>query len=128
MNDQQREVKELITPSGKKLEIKTYVTARERNEIRSAMLPFMNVDTTTSKVDDKISGDILIKIEPKLIEVIVSTYDGSSENILDRILDGSPEDYDFIVKNLRFISDGKGNLNQAKPTISGSDTSPANLE
>ncbi|PKM88306.1 hypothetical protein CVU83_01915 [Candidatus Falkowbacteria bacterium HGW-Falkowbacteria-2] len=126
MNDQQREVKELTTPSGKKLEIKTYVTARERNEIRDAMLPFMNVDTATNKVDDKISGDVLVKAEPKLIEVIVSSFDGSSEKVLDRILDGSPEDYDFIVKNLKFISDGKGNLNQAKPTISGSDTSPVN--
>lgn len=126
MNDQKREVRELTTPSGKKLEIKTYVTARERNEIRGAMLPYMNVDTSTNKVDDKISGDVLIKAEPKLIEVIVSTYDGSSENILDRILDGSPEDYDFIVNNLKFVSDGKGNLNQAKPIISGSDTSPVN--
>ncbi len=107
MNDQkEREVIELTAPSGKKLKVKSYITARERNEIRSVILPSMSLDMTNNKVVDNVSADVLAKAEPKLIEVIVAEYDGSSENILDRMLDGSPADYDFIIGQLKEINDG----------------------
>ena len=106
-----RETKKLAAPSGKEFEIKIYLTARERNELRGVFLENVSVDpiTTQPKIGD-LSGILLEKAEKKIIELAVTSYDGNRENILERILDGSPEDYDFIVAEANKL----GNFKPAK--------------
>lgn len=106
-----RETKKLTTPSGKEFEVKTYLTARERNELRGVFLENVSLDPTTAqpKVGD-LAGALLEKAEKKVIELAVISYDSNAENILDRILDGSPEDYDFVVAEANKL----GNFKQAK--------------
>lgn len=106
-----RETKKISTPSGREFELKTYLTARERNELRGVFLENVSVDpgTAQTKVGD-LAGSLLEKAEKKLIELVVVSYDGKTENILEGILDGSPEDYDFIVAEANKI----GNFKQPK--------------
>lgn len=119
MNDQK--TIQLVTPDGKALELKNYMTARERSVIRSIFVNDFKIDVTTilpNNIDNQpqqkreITGEQIIKSEEKIIETLVISFDGSSENIINRIMDGSPEDYDFIVEETTKIT--KGNLKLAK--------------
>ena len=99
------------TPSGKEYEVKTYLTARERNELRGVFLNSTIVTPGAEKpAVPELTGSFLEKAEYKVIELAITTYDGSAEKILDRLLDGSPEDYDAVVGEAHKV----GNFTQAK--------------
>jgi hypothetical protein len=108
-----RETKKITTPSGKEVEIKTYLTARERNELRSLYLKNAQVDVSNGEQSVKgFTGAIVEEAEKKLIELMIVNYDGNAENISERLLDGTPEDYDFIVSELDKAT--KGGFQTAK--------------
>lgn len=103
-------------PSEKEVEIKTYLTARERRQIREV---YINAVKQEVGEDGKpkmggVSGEILSKADEMLIQVAVVSYDGSAEDILSRLLDGQDniDDYEFIVAEAGKIS--KGNFQTAK--------------
>lgn len=109
----ERETRKIKTLSGKEVELKSYLTARERNELRNIYLSNMKVGIEEDvPVLKEIPGSMVEQAERKLIELVVVSYDGSQENILERILDGSPEEYDFVVADANKI--GKGNFPKAK--------------
>ncbi len=110
-----RETKKLTTPSGKEFEVKTYLTAKERNELMAVFLEKVQVDPTTGeKKGDIFANELLDKGNRKVVELAVVSYDGSSENILERIENAghpqSSEDYDFIVAEANKL----GNFKQPK--------------
>jgi hypothetical protein len=108
-----RETKKIKTPSGKEVELKIYLTARERNELRNIYLNEMKIEAKgETPVIKEIPGSIVEKTERKVIELTVVSYDGSKDNILERILDSLPEDYDFIVNEANKV--GSGNFQKAK--------------
>lgn len=98
-----RETKTHQTPSGKEVVMKTYMTARERNELRHVLLHDAKLDMQSNGIKD-VAADSLEAAEKKFIEIMVTSYDGSSEKILDRLLDGRPDDYDFVVKQAQEAS------------------------
>lgn len=111
----QRETKKITTPSGKELELKTYLTARERNELRSVYLSAMKLDTENGATSIKeIAGGVVDQAEKKLIEVAIINYDGktSPDDILSVLLDGAPDEYDFVVAEANKVN--AGNLAKAK--------------
>ncbi|MCX6756340.1 MAG: hypothetical protein NTX85_03295 [Candidatus Nomurabacteria bacterium] len=109
----ERTTKTLQTPLRKEIVLKEYVTARERNELRSILLGNMKFDTEGKEIGTaELSGNTLEISERKMLEVIVTSYDGSTENIIDRLLDSTPEEYDFAVKEAMEVN--KGNLIAAK--------------
>lgn len=104
------------TPSGKEAELKSYLTARERRQIREV---YINSIKPEIGADGKpamsgVSGEMLGKAEETLIQLAVISYDGSGENILGRLLDGTDnaEDYEFLADEAGKIS--KGNFTAAK--------------
>lgn len=116
-NDQLRETKKITTPSGREVEIKTYLTARERNAIRAVFFAGMKIDPTKTDASDQpalteISGELFDKSRDKLIEIMVVSVDGATDGAYNKILDGSPEDYDFIAQEADLAS--KGNLTATK--------------
>lgn len=100
--NENRPTKIITTPSGKEAVIKTYLTARERNEIRAVFLCKMKLNAASQRVEE-VGGEALSDAEYTLIRLAVVSYDGSAENVLDRLLDGTPVDYDFIVKETNSI-------------------------
>ena len=109
----ERTTKTLQTPLRKEIVLKEYVTARERNELRSILLGNMKFDTEGKEIGQaELSGNTLEISERKMLEVIVTSYDGNAENIIDRLLDSTPEEYDFAVKEAMEVN--KGNLIAAK--------------
>ena len=93
-----RETKEFVTPGGIKLMIKTYLTAREG-------MPVMDDSSATS-----------IQKAQKLAGVAVVSIDGDTNNISERLLDFSMQEYTATLKEItELISD----LNETKLNTSG---------
>lgn len=91
----ERETKKLKMPSGKEVELKSYLTAKERNELRAVFLSGMKLEGGTQIKE--IDGLVVDKAEQKLLELMVVSYDGSAEKIIERLLETTPEEYDFVV-------------------------------
>ena len=93
--------KTLTTPEGKELVVKEYITARERNRIRAVAMRNMQIDPATQQAVGFGSVEQYIEDGEKvLIEIGVVSYAGSDENILDRLLDSTPNEYDFVIEEL----------------------------
>jgi hypothetical protein len=110
-----RQTQKLTTPSGREFEIKTYLTARERNELRNVFLQNVAVDPSTGmQKGDIFASDLLDKGNRKTLELALISFDSSAENIVERIENAehsqSAEDYDFILAEATKI----GNFKQPK--------------
>jgi hypothetical protein len=99
-----REPLKLTTPSGKELQIIPYLTARERNELRNTYLAEMTTEIDPANPNQSkitgLKGTTYEKREHTLIRIGVTSYAGNMENILDRLLDEKPEEYDFVIEEL----------------------------
>lgn len=100
----ERETKKFNTPSGKEVELKSYLTAKERNELRAVFLSGMKLEGGTQIKE--IDGGVVDKAERKLLELVVVSYEGNTEKIIDRLLDSRPEEYDFVVAEANKINTG----------------------
>lgn len=101
----ERATKKLTTPGGNDLELKSFINARERNQLRSVMLDNMKFDVQNPSASE-VKGSTLEMSEAKLIEVAVISYAGSNEKILERLLEGTPEEYDFVVAEAQKVNSG----------------------
>ena len=111
------ETKKIITPAGHELVIKTSLNARERNGLRNILLKNTKMSFgADGKQQDNgmvLDGTILEETEKKLIEVIVVQYKEitSTDAILNTLLEGTPDEYDFVVSEVGKINE---NLTTAK--------------
>lgn len=107
MSDTQRETKTIKTPSGKEAKLKTYLTAGESKELSLVFLKGMKLDydsETKKPIVKDISGSLMNEAENKAIELLVVSFDGSKENILDRLLELRTDEFDFIMKEINEIT------------------------
>lgn len=114
----ERPTQTIKTPSEKDLIIKTYFTARERNAIREISLEAMKVkmDNQGNVIsnDMEMSGTLLTKLNQTMIKQGVVSYAGQTNEdaILNNLLDGMPEEYDFVVSEVSKLQ--TSNLTTAK--------------
>ena len=104
----ERATRTITLPSGTKVQVKEYINARERNELRGIYLRCFSFkpDEQQKPEFSSISGEITDEVEKKLIEVGVVSYNEKTDSIIESILDGSPEDYDALLKELNKLSTG----------------------
>lgn len=98
-----RETKEITTPSGVKVIIKTWISAREANAVKEEMLKAMKVDPATGNQTTSLSAEFLIQQEKKLIETLVVSVDGDTNAYIEKLLDMRNEDYQAVVSELNKI-------------------------
>lgn len=105
----ERETRTIKTPADKDLVLKTYLTARERNDLRKVFLDGMNIDPATKQVKE-IPGGMLDVAEKKYIEIAVVSYDGQTnpDGIIESLLNAKPEEYDFVANEAAKIEGGMG--------------------
>lgn len=103
MSDQpivpEREVNTFETPLKKQVMIKAYLTPIERRDIRAAYAKNVKTvidDQGNSKFEVIEGRDIVSDSEDALVRIAVVSYDGSAENILERLLNGPSEEHKFI--------------------------------
>ena len=108
----ERENKEIVTPIGQhKIKIKTWLTARERRDIRSVLLEnvqFAMKEGEENPVSDyKLSANSLNQMQDKTLQTMIIDINGSTETILDTVLDMKEKDYDFIISEIDKITNDK---------------------
>ncbi len=95
-----RETIKFETPVGKQqIEIKTYITGREKRDLTNIYLSGdINFNTESQNIVDK--------AQDLALQLIVVSIDGNIEGIVESILNMRSEDYDFIVKKVDEIQRG----------------------
>lgn len=109
----ERETQKYQTPSGKEFVLVTFLNAREVRSIENAVASQVKIDYKEEEagpggqiarkpvIKDYDTQAALTATDDALIIRAVVSFDGSSENILDRILEGSSADYKFILLKAR---------------------------
>ena len=99
--DGTRETKELTTPGGRKVVTKTYLTGREVDGVLKELLK-------DREAGDKPTLPMLVGLERnnKLIEAAVVSFDGSAENIFERIQDLPASEKTFLLKEVQELANG----------------------
>ncbi len=95
----ERETKTLVTPLGKQLVLKTYLTTRESRKLREGFIK--NTKTTYDErgvphyeVMDTVG--LIDGGEDRAFEAAIVSYDGSTDNIVDRLLDAPKNEFSFV--------------------------------
>jgi len=92
------------TPVDKhKVEIKTYVSGGEMEQIQGVWLGSMEMEIKPGEQTPKmpkIKGSLISQANHKTIEVLVVSIDGKKEDILQGILDMQHKDYQFVIDEL----------------------------
>lgn len=113
------ETKIIETPIGKnKIEILSSITGKIKREIdiQKIMRKYMNFDFENidggadNQVKTKmlpLSGQIFVESEEKMIELLIVSIDGNKDDVVNKVLDMDSRDYDFIIKHLESVRDGK---------------------
>jgi hypothetical protein len=102
-----RSTKIVTTPSGKKVELKTYITGREQREIDAVALEGVNLsfdDDGKMKVG-KLDPQMGHRAENKQLESVVVSVDGEPSD-LEKVLDLPSTDFQFILKEVSEIIKG----------------------
>lgn len=105
----ERETKQITTPSGHVCTLYSYITAREQREIDNISLSAIDVvqDATGAIKQQKIDPTTIRQTEDALLKALVVELDGSTEDIIDRLLDLRSIDYAEILKVADAIATGK---------------------
>jgi hypothetical protein len=104
----EREYKEVITPISKQqIKLKAWITGREKREIQNVLFS-----------SSAITGENLNKAKEKAIELIIVSIDGSTEKIVDTVLDLRLEDYEFLLDEIDIVSEGTIDKKKLKNSIS----------
>lgn len=104
-----RETKTITTPLGKELVLNTYLTAREARKIRDVFLSRTKstVDGTGSTKSEITDADLINQKENALLTAVVVSYDGSSENVIDRLLDLPSNEMQFVIDQATEVENPK---------------------
>ncbi len=119
-----RETHEIITPLfGHVIVLKSWITGREKQKIDGAM--FSNIETVgeDKNMKPKMSNTMLAGQENASIEAVVISVDGSTENVLDRILDMRVKDFEFINGAVARIVEGDFD-EKKEPSLNSNITEP----
>jgi len=102
----ERETKEFTTPGGRKLVVKTYLTAREVNNALKAIFGSQEVSTQDGVTQTKLPMVVGIERNIRLVEAAVVSLEGSTENLAERLQDLPSAEYTAILSEVKGLADG----------------------
>jgi hypothetical protein len=116
-----RETHEIVTPlRGHVVECKDWINGREKQKIDGAMFKSIRTVGTGENLKPTMSETMLAGQENASIEAIVVSVDGSSTDVLNRVLDMRVKDFEFVVKHVEKIVEG--DFDEKKETDSETNT------
>lgn len=102
-----RETREFITPAGRTVILRTYLTGREANELKSVMYSALKMnmeDAQSGKVNvSDVPGTFLVEQEHKALVFLVVSVDGDTTAPVDKLLDLPASEYDAVKKEIDLI-------------------------
>lgn len=105
-----RETKE-IEVAGHKLVIKTYLTGRESNEVKAVLFKGIEIEAGAGDKPKVPLANILPQ-ELKTLELLVVSFDGIEQNVVEVIQDLPADAYDAVVAKVK--EESKAFLGQTK--------------
>jgi len=103
----ERETKEITTPGGKKIVVKTYLTAGEVNSIMRDMFKNETLVAEQGKLPaQRFSALVGIERNFKLVLAAVVEVDGSKENLSQRLEDLPMTEYTAILNQVSGLAEG----------------------
>jgi hypothetical protein len=101
----ERETKTIKTPSGVNVEIKTYITGREVNELEDIIFNEVNLSAVAGEKKPGANvnfnnASFIRKQIHRTIEIMVVSVNESKEDVLNKILDLKKEDYQFVMQEI----------------------------
>jgi hypothetical protein len=100
-----RETKDLITPGGHKVTVKSYLTAREVNGVLKVLFADQSVSAEQG-ANQKLSLLVGIERNIKLVEAAVVSLDDSTENLAERLQDLPASEYTAILNEVKELASG----------------------
>ena len=101
----ERETKTIKTPTGIVVELKTYITGREKQSIDIALYGDMKATGDgTGKME--VSLKSVIEQDNATIKAVVVNIDGSPDNVFDKVLDMKTQDFDFVLREAKQVVAG----------------------
>lgn len=107
----ERETKK-IKVGENELTVLTYITAREARVLYSSI-----ADIIEKNEDGKMSSNDSIKLQDEKIKMIVKEVNGSTENILDKIIDMNVSDFQYLTNYIGEIMGEKKNTKEKNQDI-----------
>lgn len=102
-----KETKELVVGANTFV-VRTYLTGREVRNIQSAMMSSLEMKQKNGEAEiTGFKGEMLALQEDKQIQTVVVSVNGSTDNILNFVLDLPKEEYDQVVAYVKEVSEGK---------------------
>jgi CRISPR/Cas system CMR-associated protein Cmr1 (group 7 of RAMP superfamily) len=100
----ERETKKIKTENHV-VEIKTYITAGEKRQLRDVLLKGLKMDIAgeTPRISD-FSPEIITEAENKAIEIMIVSIDGNKENIFQRFMEFRSDEYDQVMEEIDKIT------------------------
>lgn len=102
-----RETKQIETPVSKQvIVLNTYITGREFEYVQAPLFEAMSLaPAPIGEVSvNNININKVNESTHRLLEKLVVSVDGSTENVLDTLLDMRKDDYEFIVDTVNEMS------------------------
>lgn len=103
-----RKTKTITTPSGHKIEIKTYITGRELEDLDDISYKMARANQLKGKDLGEENESYMKQKLHKSIEIVVISVNNKKENILDTILDMKQSDYSFVINKITNVIKGEG--------------------
>src|SRR5258708_39274410 len=98
----ERETKTITTPGGHTVVLRTYLTGREANDLKSVMFSALKMnmeDAQSGKVNvSDVPGTFLVEQERKALGFLVVSLDGDNTAPVDKLLDLPSPEYEAVVK------------------------------
>ena len=104
----ERQTITIETPIAKRqVVLKEWITGREFESLNEPILKHYKVSTKGNFDDSELSGSLISEMNRQALLVWIQSVDGSTENILDTVLDMRKEDYQFVVDKINELSKKK---------------------
>jgi len=113
---EQRETKKYTTPGGKEFILKTYITGREARQLQAVFLDKVSLKQTQKDGQsiEGLKGSAAAEAEDLAVTLMVVSFDNSSADLINRILDLPSTETDFIKKAINEVTNPKSDDEKKK--------------
>lgn len=99
----ERETKTVSTPLEKELVLKSRLNAGERNQYIAAL---RECGYDGQDLSDFAAGIMALQSAERVFKVVVVSYDGSSENVYQRLEELPADEFDFVLRESGQVAQG----------------------
>ena len=103
----ERETKEIKTPGGHVVVLRTYLTGREAQELKAIIFSALKVgmdDAQSGKIGvNEVPATFLVEQEKKALGFLVVSVDGETNAAVDKLLEFPSTEYEMVLKEINAI-------------------------